>query len=39
MLDRIKSFSEVDSEKHCLRAGLGFVKSIQNGLREIMMFN
>ena len=32
--DRVKSFREVDSSKNCLRAQLGFVKLIQNGLRE-----
>ena len=35
MLDRVKSFREIDSRQDHLRARPGFVKPIQNGLRKI----
>ena len=35
MPDRVESFREVDTSKNRPRARLGFVKSIQNGLKKI----
>ena len=35
MPDRVKSFAEINSVKNRLRARLGFVKSIRNGLRKV----
>ena len=32
--DRVKSFKEIDSKQDCPRARPGFVKSIQNRLRN-----
>ena len=35
MPDRVESFREIDSRENRPRARLGFVKSIQNGLKKI----
>ena len=35
MLDRVKSFGEIDSRQDCPRARPGFVKPIRNGLRKV----
>ena len=34
MPDRVKSFQEINSSENCPRAQCGFVKPIQNGLRN-----
>ena len=35
MLDRVKSFREIDSRQDCPRARPGFVKPNRNGLRKV----
>ena len=35
VLDRVNSFREINSREDCLRACLGFVKPIRDGLRKI----